>query len=104
MNVIVSLSPLLFVVIFCAWFRRPAFVVAWCGVLLVAALVQMAPFLQADFLAHLQGLAAAALITVQAALVIGPGLYLNAVLGRAKAHDALVAWVVRFRWIRCTSG
>ena len=95
MNVIVSLSPLLFVVIFCAWFRRPAFVVAWCGVLLVAALVQMAPFLQADFLAHLQGLAAAALITVQAALVIGPGLYLNAVLGRAKAHDALVAWVVQ---------
>lgn len=97
MNILVSVSPLLFVVILSAWFRRPAFIVAWCGVALVAALVLMSLFLQGDLQTapgpHLQGLGAAALITLQAALVIGPGLYLNSLLGRAKAHDALVAWV-----------
>lgn len=99
MNILVSVSPLLFVVILSAWFRRPAFIVAWCGVALVAALVLvswwMQAGLQADAAPHLQGLGAAALITLQAALVIGPGLYLNSLLGRAKAHDALVAWVGR---------
>lgn len=100
MNVLLSVSPLLFVVILSAWFRRPAFIVAWCGVFLVAALVLLSRFflqsdLQSDAAPHLHGLGAAALITLQAALVIGPGLYLNALLGRAKAHDALVAWVSR---------
>ncbi len=95
MNVMLSLSPLLFVVILSAWFRRPAFIVAWCGVILVAALILVSPFLQAEPGPHFQGLGATALITLQAALVIGPGLYLNSLLGRVKAHDALVVWVGR---------
>ena len=95
MNILVSVSPLLFVVILCAGFRRPAFIVAWCGVALVAALVLASSLLQAEPSRHLQGLGAAALITLQAALVIGPGLYLNSLVSRSQAHDALVNWVER---------
>jgi len=94
-NLLLSVSPLLFVVILSAWFRRPAFIVAWYGVALVGVLVLVCSFLRAEPRLIFLGCSAAALITLQAALVIGPGLLLNLLLDRAKAHEALVEWVRR---------
>lgn len=95
MSILISVSPLLFVVMLSAWLRRPAFIAAWCGVALVALLMLLASFLRADATQLRQGLGAAGLITLQAALVVGPGIYLNALLKHAKAHEALVEWVGR---------
>lgn len=95
MNVFFSISPLVFVVVLTAWLRRPAFIAAWCGVVMVGALMLIVPFLRTEGARLFPGLGAAGLITLQAALVIGPGLYMNALLGHAKAHAALVDWVGR---------
>ena len=95
MDVLISVSPLLFVVILSAWLRRPASTAAWCGVGMVAVLMYSTSSLRPDATRLWEGLGAAGLITLQAILVIGPGLYLNALLGRAKAHAALVEWVGR---------
>lgn len=95
MNILVSVSPFLFVVILSACYRRPAFIVAWCGVVFVAALIVFSSFLQATPSSYISGLSATAVITLQASLVVGPGLYLNSLLSRTKAHDALVSWIER---------
>lgn len=95
MNVVLGLAPLLVVILLCTWGRLPAFVAAWFGVALVSVLMVVGPGAAVDTGRVLQGLSAAGVIALQAAFVIVPGLYLNALLGQAKAHDTLVTWVER---------
>jgi lactate permease len=93
MNTLVSVSPFIFVLILSAWYRRPAFIVAWCGVIFVAALIVFTSFLQVEPSSYIPAFSTTAVITLQASLVIGPGLYLNSLLSRTKAHDALMSWI-----------
>jgi len=93
MNLLAALSPLLLVVALSAAFRRPAFIAAWWGVVLVALLMLAMPDFSVTPQRLAPGFGAAGLITLQALFVIVPGLYLNELLTAGKVHERLVEWV-----------
>lgn len=93
MAIFLSISPLILVVFLSLCLHRPAYLVAWCGVALAGALAFIDPLSIFDRSHLTSAVGATVVITIQAALVIGPGLYLNAWIEKTKGHIALIDWV-----------
>ncbi|MCC3761583.1 L-lactate permease [Glycomyces sp. TRM65418] len=92
MITLAAVSPLLFALAATAVFRRPAHLAAVLGVAVTAAVVVLVPHFGAAAGELGRAMAAAGLITLSAAVVIGPGLYLNQQLTERKVHTRLVQW------------
>lgn len=95
MSILISMIPLLVVIILSVWLRYPAYIAALFGVLLVTVLMFSLPELNANVsLPRLQqAFSSASLISLQVALVMITGLYLNIFMEKANVHEALVAWI-----------
>ncbi len=88
----VAALPLIAVIALTVALRKPAYLGALCGIATVIVLIAADPAFGVRSPELLVGLGAAALLTLDVAVVMLPGLYLNELLARRGVHDRLVDW------------
>ncbi|QSB06079.1 L-lactate permease [Natronoglycomyces albus] len=87
-----AVSPLVIALLATAVFRRPAHLAALFGIAVTIAVVVFVPNFTTSATELTRALAAAGLISLSAAAVIVPGLYLNQQLTERHIHTRLVEW------------
>lgn len=94
---VAAFSPILVSALVILFLRKSASVGALSGIAIAIALIPLGSAFIID-IPHLQtALAASAILTLSAVLVIVPGLYLNAVLRGQGVVDGLVTWIQSLR-------
>ncbi|WP_020500245.1 L-lactate permease [Sciscionella marina] len=88
-----AVTPLIVVLGLSIMLRMTAHRVAWIGVITAVLIVLVVPDFSFTTTPTLSAVAAACLLTGEAAMVIIPGLYLNAELADRRIHSRLAQWI-----------